>query len=254
MPISDKTRKVLWGRSGNRCAICKRELVINATTLDDESVIGDECHIASRQANGPRHAVSIPEDKIDSYNNLILLCHVHHKMVDDQHETYTTDILKRMKWNHETWVSEKLSPKPKPIRIRRVKKNIPPYLPRIRTGREALDIIEHTYASSLDHDELESEVETDLVAEFFQEIRDWGDMGLDAEPSDRVHQSYRLTQIINQLESFGLYVFGAQEIQILEGGVAESSNWPISIVHIARKGGQKIVSTHLGKSETDGGN
>ena len=54
MPITDKTRKILWGRSGNRCAICKNELVIDATGQDAESVVAEECHIISPRQNGPR--------------------------------------------------------------------------------------------------------------------------------------------------------------------------------------------------------
>jgi hypothetical protein len=54
MAISGKTRKILWGRSGNRCAICRRELVMDATDLDDESVTGDECHIVARKPIGTR--------------------------------------------------------------------------------------------------------------------------------------------------------------------------------------------------------
>jgi hypothetical protein len=45
MGISDRTRKILWGRSGNRCALCRRELVEEGTAVDAESVVGDECHI-----------------------------------------------------------------------------------------------------------------------------------------------------------------------------------------------------------------
>jgi predicted restriction endonuclease len=87
MPISDKTRKILWGRSGNRCAFCRHELVIDATTADDESVIGEECHILSRKGQGPRYDSSYPSEQLDEAENLILLCRIHHKMVDDQHET-----------------------------------------------------------------------------------------------------------------------------------------------------------------------
>ena len=47
MALSGKTRKVLWGRSGNRRAICRREIVLDATPSDDASVVGDECHIVS---------------------------------------------------------------------------------------------------------------------------------------------------------------------------------------------------------------
>lgn len=108
MSISDKTRKILWGRSGNRCAICKNELVIDSTEQDDESVIADECHIISSKPNGPRHDPSYPADKLDSYDNMILLCRTHHKMVDDQSATYTTNCLRQVKSDHEVWVSQKL--------------------------------------------------------------------------------------------------------------------------------------------------
>ena len=101
MVISDKTRKMLWGRSGNRCAICKQELIVNATATDDESVIAEECHIVSSRPNGPRYDPSYPQEKLNTYDNLILLCRVHHKMLDDQYESYTVDILRRMKANHE---------------------------------------------------------------------------------------------------------------------------------------------------------
>ena len=84
MAISNKTRKILWGRSGNRCAICKNEIVVDATAQDDESVVADECHIISSQTNGPRHDLSYPSEKLDSYENVILLCRTHHKMIDDQ--------------------------------------------------------------------------------------------------------------------------------------------------------------------------
>jgi len=242
VPISDKTRKILWGRSGNRCAICKHELVIDATPTNDESVIGDECHIISRQIQGPRHNPAFPEGKLDAYENLILLCRVHHKMIDDQDETYTADILQQMKSNHETWVSQKLSdtPQSKPIRLRRIKQNIPAILIRLRTGLEVLTIIENAYASSLDHEELESEEEVEAIAQFFQTVRDWGDVGTDAEPSDRVRLAYELSNLLNDLEELGLLVFGGREIQVLEGGLGEPTNWTTSILRVARKDSQAI--------------
>src|SRR5262249_10495588 len=81
MAIADKARKILWGRSGNRGAICRRELVIDATATDDESVVGEECHIVSAQGQGPRHDPVFPAENLDKPENLILLCRVHHKMV-----------------------------------------------------------------------------------------------------------------------------------------------------------------------------
>ena len=45
MSVSNKTRKLLWGRSGNHCAFCLQELVMDATVADDDSIVGDESHI-----------------------------------------------------------------------------------------------------------------------------------------------------------------------------------------------------------------
>src|SRR6266542_1869046 len=38
MSISLKTHKILWARSGGKCAICKNTLVIDPTNLNDDRV------------------------------------------------------------------------------------------------------------------------------------------------------------------------------------------------------------------------
>ena len=242
--ISDKTRKILWGRSGNRCAICKHELVVDATDKDSEAVVGDECHIISSESNGPRYDPSYPQEKLDSYENLILLCRIHHKMVDDQATTFTADILRQMKNNHEVMVSEKLSDKqkPRPVRLRRVKKNIPDYLVRLTTGKQLIDLISGTYAFSMDHDELTSQDEADIVGSFFQDIQDWVDIIDELEPSARVSGAYNLSQLINELEEKGFFVFGGREIQLIEGGIEdELSPWPVAIIHVLREDNKAII-------------
>jgi hypothetical protein len=148
MAIADKTRKILWGRSGNRCAICRRELIIDATQTDDESIIGDECHILSAQPQGPRFSTATPPESLDEYNNLILLCRVHHKMVDDQHETYDVELLRQIKAKHEHWVASKLSEKEvnQPIRLRRVKGETPCHLVRLNSGKDLMRVLQSSYA------------------------------------------------------------------------------------------------------------
>lgn len=49
MPISSKTRKILWAKSGNRCAICKIELIHQEKGSTDKTVIGEECHIVGQK-------------------------------------------------------------------------------------------------------------------------------------------------------------------------------------------------------------
>ncbi len=248
MTITDKTRKIIWGRTGNRCAICKRELVVEATASDDDSVVGEECHIISPRSSGPRYDSSYPQEKLDTYENLILLCRVHHKMVDDQHESYTVAILRQMKTNHEVWVSQTLcdSTKSKPLKFRRVKQNIPAYLTRLTTGKEVLNLLLHCYAFSMNHDEPKSQEEVELVGSFLQTVKDLLDMGDDLEPKDQVSTAFGLTGSIEELENAGFFVFGGRELQFLEGGVmSESSDFPIAILQILRKDNDEIICMNL---------
>ncbi len=248
MTINDKTRKILWGRSGNRCAICKNELVIDSTEKDDESVIADECHIISSRPNGPRYDPFYPADKLDSYDNMILLCRTHHKMVDDQTATFAADILRRMKSDHEVWVSQKLTDNPQtpPVRLRIERKNIPAFLSRLTTGKEILDLVTNAMGYSFDHEELKTQKEVDLVGGFLQTVQDWGDLSADLETGDRVQTAFSLTESLQELENNGFFVFGGREIRILEGGIqTEPSNWPIAIMRVLRNDNQEIIKLNL---------
>lgn len=99
---------MLWGRAANRCAFCRRELVLDATETDDEAIIGDECHIVAHEQDGPRGEFPLEQEQRDKYDNLLLLCKIHHKLIDDQPNTYTIDSLREMKAAHERWVREAL--------------------------------------------------------------------------------------------------------------------------------------------------
>lgn len=111
MTISLKTHKLLWGRSGNKCAFedCRNDLIADETETDDESIIGDEAHIVARSKDGPRGVSDLSEDDRDKYDNLILLCRKHHKIIDDQPGLYTVEKLVGIKKIHEKWISESLT-------------------------------------------------------------------------------------------------------------------------------------------------
>jgi hypothetical protein len=85
------------------------ELTVDSAENDDESLIGEACHIVAESPQGARGKSSLTPEQRDKYNNLILLCAVHHKVVDDQHATYSVAELKRMKSEHEAWVKATLS-------------------------------------------------------------------------------------------------------------------------------------------------
>jgi hypothetical protein len=103
--------KMLWGRSGNRCAICKSELVADALVpADDPSVVGDMAHIVARKPEFTRGDYDgMSEEQREAYENRILLCKIDHKKIDDQPNYFTVDKLRELKAAHEKWVREQLS-------------------------------------------------------------------------------------------------------------------------------------------------
>ena len=110
MSITIKIHKMLWGRSGNICAFpnCKKELVMDETETDDSSIIGEEAHIVSQKTDGPRGVSVLTPEQRDRYDNLILLCSIHHKLIDDQPNFYSIEKLKEIKKTHENWIKSSL--------------------------------------------------------------------------------------------------------------------------------------------------
>jgi hypothetical protein len=103
-----KDLKLLLQRSGNRCAFpsCGKILDHPGTTLDDPVVLSEVAHIVSQKAEGPRGSSHLSAAQRDKYENLILLCSEHHKLVDQQPATYGVERLKEMKRQHEAMIAE----------------------------------------------------------------------------------------------------------------------------------------------------
>lgn len=106
MSISDRDRKILWARAGNRCSICRSELVQRSGDPTASVLIGEECHIVSARPGGPRSQATA--DNLDGYQNLILLCPSDHSRVDQLVDEYPEEELRRIKSSHENWVAAAL--------------------------------------------------------------------------------------------------------------------------------------------------
>jgi hypothetical protein len=72
------------------------------------TTLGEIAHIVARSAEGPRGDGLLPPDQRDDYDNLILLCPTHHRIVDDNVSEWPTERLIRMKVDHERWVANQL--------------------------------------------------------------------------------------------------------------------------------------------------
>lgn len=118
MSISVVDRKLLWGRSANRCSWsgCDVRLTVNARSRETQVlshhgvVLGEEAHIRSRKVDGPRHEPQYPKEDLDTYANLILLCPTHHTQIDsDGGIHWATPSVAAMKLEHENAVDRALS-------------------------------------------------------------------------------------------------------------------------------------------------
>lgn len=82
---------------------------MDASETDDESVVGEACHIVAERLDGPRGTSELTQVERDKYKNLILLCNVHHKQVDDQIAEFSVEKLHNLKNQHEEWVRTSLN-------------------------------------------------------------------------------------------------------------------------------------------------
>lgn len=245
MPISDKTRKLLWGRSGNLCAICRNPLTADKTNGDEPSILGQECHIVSGAPRGPRFDQSYPEDLIDSIDNLILLCPTHHKQVDDQPIKYSATELLRLKASHEKWVERNLGAgvEASSFKIRRIKGNIPRYLHRLRAGNVVIGTAHPLAGLYKYYPEDLSDDEIDLVGGFFQDVMDWNDIYDELPATNQMRAQKAVTDLIAELEDRGLLVFADTEMQRVEGTRLGTSNWTMLHLSVVRESDPNILPT-----------
>lgn len=242
MGISSRTRKNLWGKSGNRCSICKIEL-FSKRKDEDEFNIGEECHIISSKINGPRHKPNI--DDYDLYDNLILLCRNHHKETDELTDTYTEELLRYIKLNHENWVKITLNNS-----FNKKKISKPKFLTRITSGKELLNIISDSHGYRTDYDEVENEEDAKYIGGIFQELTDYGDISGMVEVYDKIQMGLQLNELLNNLEQKGYFLFGERNIEKIKFGNGNIDNWSIATIVIKNKDSEEIIKVNLNDGNT----
>lgn len=235
MAITDRTRKLLWGASGNRCAMCRCPLVEPSAHDDDrDTVVGIECHIVSGAGNGPRAGL-LSADLIDQIENLLLLCPNHHAVVDAQPAKYTVERLRQIKRDHEKWVRSELEPEKKLPRFDARFSGAPGKvtLQPILSGSQLLDLVGSVYAFHFDHPEPRDTEEAKEIADFLQHVQDMGDIYNDLGAGDRVREGAEVSAWIKALLERELLVYGGRYVQRLHVG-DDHSPWPVAVVKISR--------------------
>jgi hypothetical protein len=96
---STATIKRLFGLSSNRCAFpdCTNVMIHS----ENGTVIGQVCHIEGEKPRAPRHNKKQTPKQRHAFENLILMCGIHHKLIDDRWQKYPKEKLFEMKADHE---------------------------------------------------------------------------------------------------------------------------------------------------------
>ena len=99
--------KELYAKSGNRCSFpgCDCELFVEGNN------VSEICHIQGLEKGRARFNPKLSENVANSLDNLILLCAIHHKIIDQSPSKYTVEELKRMKKKHEKRIAKYNKPK-----------------------------------------------------------------------------------------------------------------------------------------------
>lgn len=86
----------LFAKSGNQCAFpnCEHEI------FSENILVAQVCHIEAAMKGGQRFNENLTVEQIRAENNLIILCHKHHKITDNVYE-YTVKRLTEIKRIHE---------------------------------------------------------------------------------------------------------------------------------------------------------
>ena len=98
MEPSLATIKRLFAASCNKCAYPNCELPI---VEKSGTVTGIICHIKARSRGGPRYDRNQTEAECHSFDNLILMCGRHSKLIDSEPGKFTVELLKEIKELHE---------------------------------------------------------------------------------------------------------------------------------------------------------
>jgi hypothetical protein len=231
--VSERTRKILWVEAGGRCAICRRQPLAPGTETDDPSVIGEEAHIVARSPGGPR-AGDIHPDRVDHHDNLILLCREHHKQIDDQPNHYTVDRLRQIKQAHKEWIFTLGSDVSAPMRVV-VDHTVgqPRVLQIIFRGHVLWRMVEESVAIEHAYPDHLSEEDEDLIIEFLDLVKDYGDISQDLTSVRQQRDAgTALGDYISRLAERGFFVGAWIRRMLLTGGGMEPTPWSILRVEV----------------------
>jgi hypothetical protein len=102
--VSPLTRVILWAKAAGRCQYsgCNKSLIGDLISGTEDKNFGFVAHIVADTPTGPRGDLIRSPLLSNDVSNLMLLCHVHHKLIDvDAVDQHPEERLLMMKASHE---------------------------------------------------------------------------------------------------------------------------------------------------------
>lgn len=106
--VPQKVQSALWARAAGRCQYrgCNQDLVGDLISGNEDALFGFIAHIVGDSAEGPRGDPVRSPLLAKSLNNLMLMCAIHHKLIDvDGLADHPEPLLIAMKAGHEVRVA-----------------------------------------------------------------------------------------------------------------------------------------------------
>lgn len=105
--VTSEEKLKVWVRSGGRCAFCNVYLLESELTRRPV-LLGEVAHNIAASDTGPRNNASMSAKALNSAENLLLLCGLHHPDTDKrvQLDLLTVDQLRTLKTDHERRVRQ----------------------------------------------------------------------------------------------------------------------------------------------------
>ena len=242
MVIKTRTRKSLWAKSGNRCAICRLELVQDVDG-EESVIIGQECHIISSKTNGPRGNQNLHCLDFDDFENLLLLCANDHTRIDTLSEIYSVEKLIKLKKSHEEWVKTTLSVDPLTFTNDKFKISS---LIKVESGSELIKLVDGAHAFMFDNDVLKTKEEVELIPPLLDLLKDYGDvldlMGF----TEKAELGIELNDSIKKIEKLGFQIFGLKRnVRLRNEKKQDMGRWDMSTIVIVRNDHPGIIDSFL---------
>lgn len=98
-PAADCNR--LWGRSGLVCAFPGCDELLVHVSGQTHTTVGEIAHIHGHSPGSARHDPNLPSDDVDSYDNCLIFCRRHHRIIDGDETAYPAVRLREWKHAHE---------------------------------------------------------------------------------------------------------------------------------------------------------